>query len=498
MRETHRHFFRAFVAGTLAAAAACPSPALALRSINSRENAGVEEDLRGNLTGNRSDSYGAGAAVRSGMEECQFVAHVLKGSSRDALIGIWKEKYKELKAWLLAAPLFQEGSSFRLEASELDQLLLTTIEGTEEVWPEGTRPFGVYYFQKEGIWISEAFKNSLDSIADRAEEQPAPSYKGVIQMRVGRKSGFWFVELSDNGTGIPRSTLENLFRFDTPGTRKDKRRRLGHEGKAIFGGFYGDTFLKKYGGYVLIDTKHPKTGALQIRFNAELDVVRKPSRGRRKERGTTVRWVFRPDPVQAQSGLEEDWSRRAREAMVESAMDPLLQQTQEALEERRVWLLGRLRELNAADRPFSDEELERLSGLLAAVFAEERRVIVFDTSADYWLTEDKGSGVVRGTHIRLDWGQETGGIVPEEGSLYKKALVHLAFRDWERRYRLPQTPLASRETLRRFEAEITARFPAVRLTQVGVIRSGTGKMAWLKGGERLPKLWFQKQGFVHF
>lgn len=50
----------------------------------------------------------------------------------------------------------------------------------------------------------------------------------------------------------------------------------------------------------------------------------------------------------------------------------------------------------------------------------------------------------------------------------------------------------------RLERSWQRHFPAVRLTHVGVIRSGRGKMTWLKGGERLPQLWFRKQGFVHF
>jgi len=51
---------------------------------------------------------------------------------------------------------------------------------------------------------------------------------------------------------------------------------------------------------------------------------------------------------------------------------------------------------------------------------------------------------------------------------------------------------------KRLEKSWRKHFPAVRLTRVGVVRRGPGRMAWFEKGKRLEKLWFRKRGFVHF
>ncbi len=157
------------------------------------------------------------------------------------------------------------------------------------------------------VYLAIFINNAIDAIADESERR-GESYLGRINLRAGSTvEGYSFIEISDNGAGIPPEILPGIFHEGVstkPNVNLPERRRLGGFGTAFAGEFYyGPHLLNRTSGWIEIDTRmakeknsrfvkySPSSGTL-----APLNV----SRGRRTEVGTSIRWVFRHLPAAGQ------------------------------------------------------------------------------------------------------------------------------------------------------------------------------------------------------
>lgn len=149
----------------------------------------------------------------------------------------------------------------------------------------------------------------MDAIADEALRRGA-SYRGRIVLQAGATSERHpFLEISDNGIGIPPDILPRIF-HESVSTKSG----LGGSENARFGGhgaafskdrFYGPDLLKKTSGWIEIDTRMAgESESRLVRHNPATDRAASLPvfRGNRSETGTTIRWVFKNPPA---AGLEE-------------------------------------------------------------------------------------------------------------------------------------------------------------------------------------------------
>ncbi|MBI1953628.1 MAG: GNAT family N-acetyltransferase [Candidatus Omnitrophica bacterium] len=165
------------------------------------------------------------------------------------------------------------------------------------------------------IHLWEAIKNTVDALADRADVENR-RIDGTLYVRVRRREDRWRIEFSDNGIGFPEPPSD-VFRYG-PSAPKDKERRLGSLGMALKEGYYGNTFLGRHSGLLVIDSTDRNYNGRRMVYDAvEKNVFQEPSQ-RNGGIGTTVIWEFGP----LAAGLEEPRAEALRDAGSPQALIP--------------------------------------------------------------------------------------------------------------------------------------------------------------------------------
>jgi len=148
-------------------------------------------------------------------------------------------------------------------------------------------------FDKE-ITLKEAIDNSVNAIADRAEETGA-DYTGKISLQVTLTDQGYVLEVEDNGIGMGKDILETkILNFGTsrPITKlSNNNKRIGGSG---FGSRVTLKFLKDHHGVLQVETfKGQKAWVLTKDYSAQNGSL--IVEGQRKVPGAIVRWVIPAD-----------------------------------------------------------------------------------------------------------------------------------------------------------------------------------------------------------
>ena len=148
-------------------------------------------------------------------------------------------------------------------------------------------------FDKE-ITLKEAIDNSVNAIADRAEET-GTDYTGKISLQVTLTDQGYVLELEDNGIGMGKDILETkILNFGTsrPITKlSNNNKRIGGAG---FGSRVTLKFLKDHKGVLQVETFKGQTAWILTKdYGAQTGPT--IIEGQRKVPGTIVRWVIPAD-----------------------------------------------------------------------------------------------------------------------------------------------------------------------------------------------------------
>ncbi|MBI3332536.1 MAG: ATP-binding protein [Candidatus Omnitrophica bacterium] len=237
--------------------------------------------------------------VQAGLEEALITSGLVEGPAETEFLVRPEMTKTELEKIVLRAirdlgekirrfRLFRQPSPVELDLYRNEEVLLDNQELDVKIRgsDQGARD--------SSIALAHAMHNSVDAVAARARHFHQPQ-RGAIQFRVRETQRYLILELSDNGIGIDARTLEDLFARQV--TTKDKlsNRWIGGEGEAIHFGYYGNYFLRRWKGMIVIETRHLSDRPELLRYVPlqPLHVSRRDlRRGRRREMGTTLRWVF--------------------------------------------------------------------------------------------------------------------------------------------------------------------------------------------------------------
>jgi len=274
-----RLFFDRLLSAFLIVSLCLQGPAFALRPEQSpKVKAGLEEVLRpaSSLT-----------LIEEAVESQFWVSPNMAGPDleRIALRSIREMAEKMARMRIFQAPSPLEVDTYRdEEVVEDHQELDIRDRGAER----GTLD--------HSILLAHVIHNAVDAIAARAKYFDHPQI-GHIQFRVRRPQKYPYVilELSDNGIGIDGVTLEKLFAKRVSTKDKEPEEWIGGSGQAIERGFYGNLFLREWGGKMMLETRRLSDPPEMLRYTPATPIWRSRTdirAGRKAEMGTTVRWIF--------------------------------------------------------------------------------------------------------------------------------------------------------------------------------------------------------------
>ena len=283
-RKRHTGFAR-FLSVFLIAALCLPPPALALRPEQSpKVKAGLEESFQPK-SARPEGMFSVG--LREEPAETRFV--VRPEMTKTELEKIALSAIRDLGEKIRRFGIFGESSPVELDVYKDEEIRLDNQELDIKKRRSDRGALD------SSIGLAHAVHNSVDAVVARARHFGRPQ-QGTIQFRVrqAEKYNYLVLELSDNGIGIDPSTLEDLFAKEV--TTKDpfSNRWIGGLGQAIASGYYGNFFLQRWGGRMMIETRYlsGKPELLRLRYIPFQAPLRDIRAGRRSEMGTTVRWIF--------------------------------------------------------------------------------------------------------------------------------------------------------------------------------------------------------------
>lgn len=159
------------------------------------------------------------------------------------------------------------------------------------------------------INLREVVRNAVQAVLIR----PGNVIGSALTLVLEPVANGWMMEFSDQGTGIPREVLDQLFVGQISTKDSQPAASIRGRGIAMFG-YYGGQLLRELGGgFIEVDTNHQETGAWRLHYEPATGARPDVTAGQRSTQGTTVRWFF---PLSSTGGLEE--GERAVARLVET------------------------------------------------------------------------------------------------------------------------------------------------------------------------------------